>query len=324
VNKNRIITILGFFISILLLYFSLKDIQFKDIYVILKNADYRLIFIPTCFILLAAFFSSFKWSKIAGSRVHVKNTFVALIIGLFINNVLPARIGEVVRGYVLSKKEGLSFSLALSTVLIDRFFDLIGLLLITFVFFPKQNLPHQISNAIYLLILLLTVCISVFILFSNKKATKIIVDKLYNTRKPVFEKIGKRAYEIHENLARIKSPLTVLYYIFIAFIQWLCMSAALYFVTLTIGLSLNFFYVPFVCALLNMGIAVPSSPGYIGVYQFVLVYLLTVFDIPKSQGFTTSIFFHASWYIPYNIMGFFFLLKEHIKIKELKKIKDNS
>jgi len=321
VNRNRIVTLLGFLISVLLLYFSLKDIQFRDIYTILKNADYRLIFIPTCFILLASLFSSFKWSKIAGNRVRVKNTFVALIIGLFINNVLPARIGEVVRGYVLSKKEGLSFSFALSTVLIDRLFDLIGLLLITFTFFPKQNLPHQISNAIYLLIILLTVCITVFILFSNKKATHIIVDKLYDIHRPAFAKIGKRIYEIHENLARIKSPLTVLYYIFIAFIQWLCMSAALYFVTIIIGLSLNFFYIPFICALLNMGIAVPSSPGYIGVYQFILVYLLAIFDIPKSQGFTTSILFHASWYIPYNIMGFFFLLKEHIKIKELKKIK---
>ncbi|HOJ43484.1 MAG TPA: lysylphosphatidylglycerol synthase transmembrane domain-containing protein [Syntrophorhabdaceae bacterium] len=323
-NKNRIITILGFLISIILLYFSLKDIRFKDIYIILKNADYRLVLIPTCFILLAALFSSFKWSRIAGGNVRIKNTFVALIIGLFINNVLPARIGEIVRGYVLSKKEGLSFSFALSTVLIDRLFDLIGLLIITFVFFPKQNLPHQISNAIYLLIMLLIICVAVFILFSNKRAAKIISDKLCKAQKPIFAKIGRRLYEIQENLNRIRSPLTIIYYIIIAFIQWLCMSCALYFVTLVIGLSLDFFYIPFICALLNMGIAVPSSPGYIGVYQFILVYLLAIFGISKSQGFTTSILFHASWYIPYNIMGFFFLLKEHIKIKELKKIKNNS
>ncbi|MBP8625114.1 MAG: flippase-like domain-containing protein [Syntrophorhabdales bacterium] len=317
-SKNRVFTIIGFFISLMLLYLSLRGIHFNDIYIILKNADYRFIFLPTIFIFLAALFSSIKWSMIAGSSVKIKNTFTALIIGLFINNVLPARIGEVARGYVLSRKEGLSFSFALSTVLVDRLFDLIGLLIITFVFFPKQGMPHQVSKAIYMLIIVLTLCIIIFVLLSNKKAAGLIAGWLHAVQRPVFIKISKRLMEIQENLSRIKSPATTIYYIFIAFVQWLCMSSALYFVALTIGISISFFSIPFICALLNMGLAVPSSPGYIGVYQFILVYLLAIFDIPKSQGFTASILFHASWYIPYNILGFFLLLKEHLKIKDLR------
>jgi len=317
-SKNRVFTIIGFFISLMLLYLSLRGIHFNDIYIILKNADYRFIFLPTIFIFLAALFSSIKWSMIAGSSVKIKNTFTALIIGLFINNVLPARIGEVARGYVLSRKEGLSFSFALSTVLVDRLFDLIGLLIITFVFFPKQGMPHQVSKAIYMLIIVLTLCIIIFVLLSNKKTAGLIAGWLHAVQRPVFIKISKRLMEIQENLSRIKSPATTIYYIFIAFVQWLCMSSALYFVALTIGISISFFSIPFICALLNMGLAVPSSPGYIGVYQFILVYLLAIFDIPKSQGFTASILFHASWYIPYNILGFFLLLKEHLKIKDLR------
>ncbi len=320
-NKNRIFTIIGFIISLILLYLSLRGIHFNDIWKILKNADYRLVLLPTLFIFLAALFSSIKWSMIAGGNVKIKNTFTALIIGLFINNVLPARIGEVVRGYVLSRKEGISFSFALSTVLVDRLFDLIGLLIITFVFFPKQSMPHHVSKAIYMLIIVLTICIVVFVLLSNKKTAGIIANKLHAVQKPIFVKIAKRLMEIQENLSRIKSPITTIYYILIAFVQWLFMSSALYFVTLTIGISISFMYIPFICALLNMGLAVPSSPGYIGVYQFILVYLLAIFDIPKTQGFTASILFHASWYIPYNTLGFILLLKEHLKIKELKTAK---
>ena len=323
-NKNRIFTIVGFLISIILLYLALRGIHFQDIYAILKDADYRLVFLPTAFIFLAALLSSFKWSRIAGNSVKVKNTFVALIIGLFINNVLPARIGEVARGYVLSRKEGLSFSFALSTVLVDRLFDLIGLLIITFVFFPKQSMPHQVSKAIYMLIIVLTLCITVFVLLSYKKTARIIADRLHAVQRPIFIKLAKRLIEIQENLSRIKSPVTTLYYICIAFIQWLCMSSALYFVTLTIGVSISFFHIPFICALLNMGLAVPSSPGYIGVYQFILMYLLAIFGIPKSQGFTASILFHASWYIPYNILGFVLLLKEHLRIKDLRAVEKNN
>jgi hypothetical protein len=89
---------------------------------------------------------------------------------------------------------------------------------------------------------------------------------------------------------------------------------------LTLGVKISFIYVPFVCALLNMGLTIPSSPGYIGVYQFLLVYLLSIFDVPKYEGFTVSVLFHALWYIPYNLIGFSLLLKEHLKIGELRKL----
>jgi uncharacterized membrane protein YbhN (UPF0104 family) len=84
------------------------------------------------------------------------------------------------------------------------------------------------------------------------------------------------------------------------------MGAALYFVLKTLNININIMYIPFICVLLNMGITIPSSPGYIGLYQFLLTYLLSVFDVPKHEGFAASILFHASWYIPYNIVGFIF------------------
>lgn len=323
-NKNTIFTITGFIISLTLLYLALRGIQFNDIYVILKKADYRLVFVPTAFIFISALLSSFKWSKIAGNNVRISATFVALIIGLFVNNVLPARIGEVARGYILSRKTGLSFSFGLSTVLVDRLFDLIGLLILTFVFFPKHSMPPQISRAIYTLIAVLTLCILVFIILSKRKAAHIIAERLKSLKKPLFIKLSKRLMEIQENLNRINSPWTIIYFIFIAFLQWISMSLALYFVTLIVGISISFIYIPFICALLNMGVAIPSSPGYIGVFQFLLVYLLAVFGIPKTEGFTASILFHASWYIPYNVLGFIFLLKEHLKIRDLKYVKKDT
>ena len=67
------------------------------------------------------------------------------------------------------------------------------------------------------------------------------------------------------------------------------MSVALYLATLAVGVPVPFLCVPFVCALLNFGITVPSSPGYVGVYQFLIVYLLSIFGVPRSEGFTILI-----------------------------------
>ena len=316
--KKKILTIAGFVISILLLFLSLKDIRFQEILEALKKADLRFVFIPTLFIFCAVTLSAFKWARISGNNVKVGQTFLSLIIGLFVNNVLPARIGEVVRGYVLSKKSGISFAYAISTVLVDRFFDLVGLLLLTFIFFPKQSLPLQVSRSLYILVSLLIVLMAVLVIMSREGFTKKMTVRLNKIDKPFFLKLARRVMEVQENLKRINSPLNLFYFILIAFLQWLSMSSALYFSLLTLGVSINPLYVPFVCALLNMGLTIPSSPGYVGVYQFLLVYLLSIFGIPKHQGFAVSILFHASWYVPYNVLGFIFLMKEHLKIKELK------
>ncbi len=323
-NRQKIFTIAGFALSLVLLFFSLKGIKFHEIVDTLKKADIKLVLVPTFFIFIAVGLSAFKWARISGNNVRIGQTFISLIIGLFVNNVLPARIGEVVRGYVLSKKSGISFTYAVSTVLVDRFFDLAGLLLLTFVFFPRLSLPLQVSRSLYVLVSLLIVLMAALIIMSREGPIKRITGRLNKIDKPFFVTLARRVLEVQENLKRINSPLNLIRFVVIAFLQWLAMSSALFFSILTLGIPINPLYVPFVCALLNMGLTVPSSPGYVGVYQFLLVYLLSIFDIPKHEGFAISILFHASWYVPYNVLGFIFLIKEHLKIRELKRLEKTS
>lgn len=319
-RKGNIITVLGFVISILLLYFALKDIRFQEIVQTLKRADLRFVFIPLGFIMLSATLCSFRWSKVAGSGVRFRDTFVALLIGLFINDVLPARIGELARAYVLSKRRDLSFTYCFSTVLVDRFFDLAGLLLLTFIFFPRQDLPPTVSKALYLLVALLLVCIALIILLSKEKFAYALSGRLEKLQRPLFSKLAARVIMIQGNLKRINSPFNLVSFVVIAFVTWFSMSVALYFVTVALGVQIKFIYIPFVCALLNMGLTMPSSPGYVGVYQFLLVYLLSIFGVPKHEGFAVSIIYHAAWFIPYTILGFVFLVRQHLKIGEIRRL----
>jgi glycosyltransferase 2 family protein len=321
-KKHKIITILGFIISIVLLYFSLRGISFKEIAGTLHNADYRLVFVPLVFVAIAVTGCSFRWSRVCGGNVRFRDAITALIIGLFVNNVLPARIGEIARGYVLSKRTGLSLTYSLSTVLADRFFDLVGLLAITFIFFPRETLPPTVSKAILALVLLLIVCVIGMAVMSRRKFAGFIVDALQRIKKPFLSKIALRLLEVQENLKRISSPLNLIGLSAVSLVNWLSMSAALYFVALSVGVTLDFRYVPFVCALLNMGLTIPSSPGYIGVYQFLLTNLLLIFAVPRAEAFTISILFHASWYLPYNIVGAILLVKENLKFKDIRSLED--
>lgn len=317
-RKGNVITIAGFFISLVLLYLSLKDIKFHEIVTTLLRANPWFIPIPLVFIIIAVILCSFRWYRLTGSGVRFLDTFSALMIGLFVNNVLPARIGEVARAYVISKKRGLSFTYSFSTVLLDRFFDLTGLLLIAFIFFPDESLPAAVSQSIYILIAFLIFCIACMILFSREQFANKVAGIFIRIKRPLFSKLADRVFMVQENLKRVNSPFNLILTVVLSFCTWFSMTIALYFVILMLGIRVEFRVIPFVCALLNLGLTIPSSPGYVGVYQFLLVYLLAIFGVPKYEGFTISIIYHAMWFIPYNIIGLIFLLKEHLKIREIR------
>ncbi|MCS7280992.1 MAG: flippase-like domain-containing protein [Desulfobacterota bacterium] len=323
IQKEKWIKISGIGLSLALLYLAIRGVKPELVLETLRRLDIKMLFIPVFFVLIASFLSAAKWSKIVGYGVSVKETFVSLIIGLFINNVLPARIGEIVRAYVLAKKRAIPFSYSFSTVIIDRFFDLVGLLLLVFVFFPRTGLPLWISKLLVGFVGFMVLGVIILISAGKDTVFSYIIEKITKKGKKCSGKIVSRIREIHKNVRRINSPVSLAYISFISFFQWLCMSFSLYMVIKSFGISINPFYVPFVCAFLNIGITLPSSPGYVGLYQFLLVYLLSIFDVPKHEGFSVSIIYHATWYFPYTFLGAIFFVSEHLGFKELYSLKDD-
>jgi hypothetical protein len=318
-KKHTVVAFFGLAVSIILLYLALRGIEFYEIWATLKKTNPALAFIPLIFIACAVCLSSHKWSKIAGADVRFRETVVAMLIGLFVNNVLPARLGEVAKGYVLSHKTNLSFTYSLASVALDHFFDLTALLLLTLLFFPRAHLPHAISEAIYVVVGVLLFCVLMIILLSRGGFANRLSARLTKIERSFLSGFGRRIIEVQKNLKRISSPLTIVYLVIIASCAWLSMSMALYFVILALGIhSVSFKAIPFVCALLCFGVSIPSSPGYVGVYQFVLVYLLSIFGVPKYEGFAISVLYHVTWYVPYTLVGFFFSLREHLRVRDIR------
>ncbi len=321
-KKHRLITIAGFIISIALLYLSLRGIDYRQFLETVRHADVKFALLPAFFILVCVSSCSFRWMRVVGMNTRFSDAFMALLIGLFINNVLPARIGEVARGYALSRRMNIPFTYAVSTVFIDRVFDLLGLLAITFMFFPGQALPDTVSKALFVLVTVFLACVVALFALSQEKIAFWITGYFRRHPRPFFNKLAKRVLEIHENLRRIREPKKLALFIAITIFNWFSMAMALFFSLKTFHVELPFVYVPFVCAILNMGLAVPSSPGYIGVYEFILISLLAIFGIPKHQSFAVAVFFHASWYIMYNILGFIFIVKENLHIKDIQRFEE--
>ncbi len=136
----------------------------------LQKANPLLIPVPLIFITIAVVLCAFRWSRLIGGGVHFRDTFAALMIGLFVNNVLPVRIGVRCTGICDLEETGPSFTYSFSTVLPDRFFDLPG--------FCSLHLSSSLIKAFPLLsraqsiflIALLMFCIGCIILLSRESS----------------------------------------------------------------------------------------------------------------------------------------------------------
>ena len=123
-----------------------------------------------------------------------------------------------------ARRRGISFTYSVTTVFVDRFFDLVGLLIITFIFLPEDNLPKSLSQAIYMLLGLFIVCTTLLIILSREGIADKIAGRLARVNKPFIARFSKRVLEIQQNLSRISSPLNLVYFVAIAVITWLSMS----------------------------------------------------------------------------------------------------
>ena len=91
-------------------------------------------------------------------------------------------------------------------------------------------------------------------------------------------------------------------------LAWGAFAVAVWLVARSLGIELGFVDCVFVTAVVNLGVAIPSSPGFVGTYQWLSVAALGVFDVSRDDALAFSFLLQASWYVPTTIVGGFLVL----------------
>ena len=124
-------SIIGLFIALAALYYTLRNVSFEELVNSLKNAELVYIFPGLVIITLSYVTRAYRWQILLRpfKPIPVKEIYSPLMIG-FMGNVLPARAGEFLRAYLVGKKNGITFSGAFSTIIVERLFDLVCLMVL--------------------------------------------------------------------------------------------------------------------------------------------------------------------------------------------------
>jgi uncharacterized protein (TIRG00374 family) len=299
------LTLAGIFAAVLL-YFSLRDIKWTQVWAILSRTNPKWIGVWLCVVMLALVLRALRWRVLLSAEgpVDFPSVFWATSAGYFGNNFLPFRAGEVVRTLMVSARTGMSKSFVLTTALSERVFDAITLvggaaiLLLTL-----TNKPGWFKNAgTPFSIIGLGGVLAIVLLPKLEPLWAAILRKL-----PIPSGLTEKLIGIMEKvLAGIRALhdlRRVLTFGAFTVAIWSCDTATAIIGMNALGLSMS----PAVAFLLITGLAMgsvlPSTPGYVGIYQIVAISVLVPFGYSNADAIAYILMFQALQFAYYLFWG---------------------
>jgi uncharacterized membrane protein YbhN (UPF0104 family) len=243
------------------------------------------------------------------ARLPVWRTIQAVYIGLFANEVLPLRTGEVIRVYLQSRWSGLPFSIVFSSALIERLFDGIILIIGFYITSYHVAMPGFMSKgsdilAIFLLALVVGLAIVIFSkgIAHHAVAQSRWAEKLWHVVEALYYMGNSRTFYI-------SFTVSVLYLVLQILPIWALLKGY--------GIDLGFWPAAVVLVILRLGTVIPQAPGNVGSFQFFTVVALSLFAVDRDTavGFATLLFLVVT--VPLWLAGFVALIATRMRLEDI-------
>jgi glycosyltransferase 2 family protein len=296
-SRGLLTALVGVPIGLLFLWLALRDADLEAVRRSLQEADAGLVALAIAGFGVVYAFQSARWRKIASTPVvRLARFYEMTVSGVAVNNVLPGRIGDLLRARWLGLAARMPAGRAFGTVILDRVCDLVvlvGLLVIGIAAVASSDWLVRLAAGGVLVV----AAFGVALLFARAYIGK--RERGRRSRGLVRRLVRDTVEVLAEPLGR-RRPVVWLGLSLGAWVTW-AIAAGL--VARSLGLELSITDALFVTAVLNLGSAVPSSPGYVGTYEWLGVASLGLLDVPHEQALAFTILLHAAWYVPTTIAG---------------------
>ncbi len=298
---------IGLAVTVGFSFLAVRGVHFGDVWDALRTSNYWWL-VPSLVVgAVAIFLRIVRWRVLfePATRPSLGGCSVALLVCYLLNNVLPVRAGELGRIVVLKQREDVSRVETAGTIVVERVFDVLALLLVLFVILPWLPQVSWLTAAAVLAIVL-----------GIGLAAVVIVLAVWGERPLRFlsRPLGwlpfvsaERAEWAAENLARglvgLRRPrlaaaafgLTVLSWLVIGVSWWLLMQG--------FGLELSPLASLLVVVASNLALILPSSPAGLGVFEAAVVLALGAYDVSKPTALSYALVLHVVNFLPFVVVG---------------------
>ncbi len=325
-------SVVGILFSVACLWWALRGMlkepgAFEQILGAFRNADYRSL--PAVLVILCLFYwlKAVRWSLLlspVGRFWPIKDLLGPIMIGFAFNNILPARIGEVIRISVFAKRHQQSMAMATSTVVLERVFD--GMAIVFYLaiglLFVEGLDPRIRQGALGFAVVACCIVAGAlaYVIWTQPfiRLFESVMKKLPLIPHRITDKICGILERGAIGLASLKDPRLVILIVLISMIKWALNGALVLLSLWSFGLP---HYVPIAMVLLGaiaFGIALPSSPGYIGVMQAIFIEVMKFFTSDQEGVFAASIYFQFSQWVPVTTVGLLCFFFSGVTLKQVE------
>jgi uncharacterized protein (TIRG00374 family) len=327
--------IIGTAISLATLYLAFRNVPFQDLVNYLSSIQLFWT-VPAVLLVIGGFtLRAVRWRYIlaATQKIAFWSAFHPLMIGFMVNCVLPGRVGEITRPLVLNRREGLPMSTGLATVVVERIFDMVILLALFLVVsltidfdrhssmqFAGYKVDFQALETVFNGMLQLGALLLLAIAMVSFQRSRRIVNNIVlalpgilfftgeDFRNKIYRKVCKPVVGIIDNVAEgmamIKKPRRVAACFAVSLAIWFIHAVSYY--VFAIGcpdIDLTLLEMTMVMIIICFVIALPSVPGYWGLWEAGGVFAMSLFGVPPREAAGFTLANHAIQILPVILVG---------------------
>lgn len=318
--------LLGILISVFFIWFALRGLELDKVGFYLRTADYRWIIPGVAVYFLAVVARTWRWHYLLRpiKPVPLGRLFPIVCIGYFGNNVYPARAGEVIRAIVLRRTESITVSASLATIIVERVFD--GLVMLLFVFFAlpfvgAEHIPpvYRITVIVASIAFFAALLVFLWMAFDQARATRVY--RFFSSRllPERFRAPADNFFDrFMDGLKFLRSGRDVLMVFMTSVVIWLLETVKYWFVMHAFAFTISFIGLMLMNGVVNLTTTIPSAPGYIGTFE-VGARVLEALGVEYSLAFGYTIVLHAALWLPITLLGGYYMLRQGVKWRDFER-----
>ncbi len=307
----------GVLISLIAIYAVFKFAKIEDLKTAFATVKPGFILLVFAIDVLGLVARGKAWQVILGSQVNFSQAFFGVSEGYFLNNVLPFRAGEFGRSYFVGRNTGKGTFYVLSTIVIERAFDIVfaaGLVVATLPYLIGMDWVKPIATVA--LILVIAILFLLFLMARNQVKVLGWLDKIKKPSK-FWDFILPKARNIIEGFSLLAKPSQFFLSLLWIAICWVIWTSVYYAGVVAVLPESPFWWGAFVSGFLALGVAIPSAPSALGVYEAAFVGALVILGAQSGTALGYAIIFHVIQFCVSVIFGIWGLVREGLSFSQM-------
>ncbi|MCK6547871.1 flippase-like domain-containing protein [Myxococcota bacterium] len=323
--QRRIATWLGLALSVAFVWYIARNFDLAGALQSMAMAHAGWIAVGSLIYCLQFPLRGLRWAVLmrAVKPVRWATATEVFTIGFMANNLLPARLGDVARAFVLARRENVAASATFSNVMLERVFD--GLTIVGFLFLVLVVEPPSaewVSVAAWLMaaVFVGAVVVSALVAWQEERALRLARLVLTPTPATFSAKVVGLLERLGKGLHTLKSPKETAIVVALSLLIWTLEVVVYFFVQRAFGMSVSPLGLALVMAVLSLGLTAPSAPGFVGVYEGLVIKALAVYGVgdPLAPAFALTL--HLIHFVPGTLLGLAFTWKSGLKLREIRTV----